>query len=167
MTRGRPGVWRMLREDAPVLAAFFAPALFGWGGAMSLLLLGVPGAVGGALMLLLPFASSPAYLWGYRWADGRERRRRGRAFTEERLPPLAARVVALYGWKAPSEPKERARTEVFALFLEAQRTVEAGGNVLEAGEAVERGVEIADGLLGVEARNGIDATERSRDGRGG
>jgi len=153
---GGLGALRVLRADGVALLVFFGPALFGWGGVMVLLLLGVPGAVGGALLMALPAASFPLYVWGYRWADGRERRRRVRAFEEERLSVLAGRVVALYARRDTSGPGTAAEAEVFALFLRAQRAVEDGADLKGAGEAVEHGLTLADRLLGASRAAGPD-----------
>jgi len=143
------GVLTVLREDAPALTVFFGPGLLGWGGVTLLLLSGaVPGYLGGLLLVLWPAVSFPLYLLGYRWADRRECHRRVEAFADQRLPQLAGRVIALHGRQAPASAEEAAReTEVFALFLLSCQALEADGGLREAGEAVERGVLLADELL--------------------
>jgi hypothetical protein len=143
------GVLKVLREDAPALTVFFGPGLLGWVGTTLLLLFGaVPGYLGGLLLVLWPAVSFPLYLQAYRWADRRERRRRVEAFADERLPRLAGRVISLHGRQVPASAGGAAReTEVFALFLLSCRVLEDDGGLREAGEAVERGVLLADELL--------------------
>ncbi len=88
-----------------------------------------------------------ACLWSYRWIEERKRRERLAALACAGIPQLASRVVALYSWPASSAAEEAAAAEVFALYRQAQQSLEVEKDPRRAGEMIEQGILIADELL--------------------
>ncbi len=157
--KGSPGLLALLREDALALVVIFGPGYAGWGGLTALMVLGViSGAAGGFLMLAWAVVSFLLYLWGYHWLDERKRQERLAALVTVELPRLAERVMALYSRPVSSPEEEPVAAEVFALYWQAQQSLELEKNPRRAGEMIERGVLLADEILTgnlEEARNSV------------
>ncbi len=141
----RLGLLPLIREDVLSLVLFSVPGLVGPVAITALVLIGVISvAVGGILLLLWSLLSFFLCLRAYMWMDERGRRRRVLALALAGLPRLASRVVVLYS--SPVEKSEEV-AEVFALYRQAQQSLEEGKDPGLAGELIERGVYFADELL--------------------
>ncbi len=142
----RPGLLPLIREDVLSLVLFSGLGLVGPVAITALVVPGViSGAVGGILLLLWSLLSFFLCLRAYMWMDERGRRRRVLALALAGLPRLASRVVILYS--SPVEDSEEEVAEVFALYRQAQQSLEEGKDPGLAGEMIERGVYLADELL--------------------
>ncbi len=141
----RLGLLPLIREDVLSLVLFSGLGLVG---PVAITALVVPGvisvAVGGILLLLWSVLSFFLCLRAYIWMDERGRRRRVLALALAVLPRLASRIVVLYS--SPVEESEEV-AEVFALYQQAQQSLEEGKDPGLAGEMIERGVYLADELL--------------------
>ena len=141
----RPGLLPLIREDVLSLVLFSGLGLVGPVAITALVVPGViSGAVGGILLLLWSLLSFFLCLRAYMWMDERGRRRRVLALALAGLPRLASRVVVLY--LSPVEESEEV-AEVFALYRQAQQSLDEGKELGLAGEMIEHGVYLADGLL--------------------
>lgn len=151
----RPGLFPLLREAALPLALFSGVAHGGAATVMGIMAVGVvPGGVGGAMLLVWSVFSLFVSLVGYRWMEERRRSRAVSALAVSGMPRLASAIIALY----PRSLEEPAVAEVFELYRRAQRSLEEG-DYRGAGEAVERGTALADGLLRGAGSVCGDATE--------
>lgn len=143
--RARLGLLPLIREDVLSLVLFSGPVLVGPVAITALVVPGViSGAVGGILLLLWSVLSFFLCLRAYMWMDERGRRRRVSALALAGLSHLASRVMVLYS--SPVEESEEV-AEVFALYQQAQQSLEKGKDPGLAGEMIERGVYLADELL--------------------
>ena len=151
----RQGLFPLLREAALPLALFSGVAHGGAVAMVGLMVVGVvPGGVGGVMLLAWSVFSLLVSLVGYRRMEERRRRLAASALAVSGMPRLASAIIALY----PRSLEEPAIAEVFELYRRAQRSLEEG-DYRGAGEAMERGVALADGVLrGAGAVCG-DATE--------
>ncbi len=141
----RLGLLPLIREDVLSLVLFSVPGLVGPVAITALVLIGVISvAVGGILLLLWSVLSFFLCLRAYIWMEERGRRQRVLALALAGLPRLASRVVVLYS--SPVEKSEEV-SEVFALYRQAQQSLEEGKEPGLAGELIERGVYFADELL--------------------
>lgn len=141
----RPGLLPLIREDVLSLVLFSGPLLVGPVAITVLVVPGViSGAVGGTLLLLWSMLSFFLCVRAYMWMDERGQRRRVLTLALAGLPQLASRVVVLYS--SPVEESEEV-AEVFALYQQAQQSLEQGKDPGLAGEMIERGVYLADELL--------------------
>ena len=133
----------MLREAALPLALFSGVAHAGAAAVVGLMVVGVvPGGVGGAMLLVWSVLSLCLSLLGYRRMEERRKRRAVSALAVSGMPKLASGVIALY----PRPLEEPVIAEVFELYRRAQKSLEEG-DYRGAGEAIERGVALADGIL--------------------
>ncbi len=141
----RLGLLPLIREDVLSLVLFSGLGLVG---PVAITALVVPGvisvAVGGILLLLWSVLSFFLCLRAYIWMEERGRRQRVLALALAGLPRLASRVVVLYS--SPVEESEEV-AEVFALYQQAQQSLEEGKDPGLAREMIERGVYLADELL--------------------
>ena len=145
--RARPGLLPLIREDVLSLVLFSGPVLVGPVAITALVVPGViSGAAGGVLLLLWSVLSFFLCLRAYMWMDERGRRRRVSALALAGLPHLASRVVVLYS-SPVEESEEEGVAAVFALYQQAQQSLEEGKDPGLAGEMIERGVYLADELL--------------------
>ncbi len=141
----RLGLLPLIREDVLSLVLFSVPGLVGPVATTALVLIGgISVAVGGILLLLWSVFSFFLCLRAYIWMEERGRRQRVLALALAGLPRLASRVVVLYS--SPVEKSEEV-SEVFALYRQAQQSLEEGKDPGLAGELIERGVYFADELL--------------------
>jgi hypothetical protein len=134
----RLGLLPLIREDVLSLVLFSVPGLVGLVAITALVL------IGGILLLLWSVLSFFLCLRAYIWMEERGRRQRVLALALAGLPRLASRVVVLYS--SPVEKSEEV-SEVFALYRQAQQSLEEGKDPGLAGELIERGVYFADELL--------------------
>ena len=142
----RLGLLPLIREDVLSLVLVSVPGLVGPVAITALVLIGVISvAVGGILLLLWSVLSFFLCLRAYIWMEERGRRQRVLALALAGLPRLASRVVILYS--SPVEDSEEEVAEVFALYRQAQQSLEEGKDPGLAGELIERGVYFADELL--------------------
>jgi hypothetical protein len=158
---GRSRLLALLRGDTLALILLLGPGHAGWGGLAALTMLGmIPGAVGGVLLLVWAVISLFVCLWSYRWIEERKRRERLAALASAGIPQLASRVVALYSWPASSDREEAVAAEVFALYRQAQQSMEVEKNPRRAREMIEQGLLLADELLTMDSEEGhfLDAT---------
>lgn len=156
---GRLGLLALLREDALALILLLGLGHAGWGVLAALVVLGmISGTAGGVLLLVWAVVSLFACLWSYRWIEEQKRRERLAALASAGIPQLASRVVALYSWPVSSAAEEAAAAEVFALYRQAQQSLEVEKDPRRAGEMIEQGLLIADELLATDSEE-----ERSPD----
>ena len=151
----RPGLFPLLREAALPLALFSGVAHGGSAVVVGLMVVGViSGGVGGATLLVWSVFSLLVSLVGYQRMEERRRSRAVSALAVSGMPRLASGIITLY----PRSPEEPAVAEVFELYRRAQKSLEEGDH-RDAGEAIERGIALADGVL--EGAGSIcgDATE--------
>ena len=138
-----PAFFPLLREAALPLALFSGVAHGGAAVVVGLMVVGVvPGGVGGAMLLAWSVLSLFVSLVGYRRMEERRRRRAVSVLAVSGIQRLASRAIALY----PRPLEEPAIAEVFELYRRAQESLEEG-DYRGAGEAIERGVALADGIL--------------------
>ena len=122
---GRLELLALLREDALALILLLGLGHAGWGVLAALVVLGmISGTAGGVLLLVWAVVSLFACLWSYRWIEEQKRRERLAALASAGIPQLASRVAALYTWPASSAAEEAAAAEVFALYRQAQQSLE-------------------------------------------
>ena len=122
----------------------------------------VPGGAGGVMLLLWSVFSLFVSLVGYRRMEEHRRREMLSALAVSGMPKLASKVIALY----PRPVENPEITEVFELYRRAQASLEEGDH-RGTGEAIERGVALADELLVVgEASVRIDEDQVPRKGDG-
>ena len=139
----RRGLFPLLREAALPLALFSGVAHGGAAVVVGLMAVGVvPGGVRGVALLAWSVFSLLVSLVGYRWMEEQRGRRAASALAVPGMQELASGVIALY----PRSPEEPAIAEVFELYRRAHRSLEEG-DYRGAGEAVERGVALVDGIL--------------------
>ncbi len=93
------------------------------------------------MLLLWSVFSLWMSLVGYRRMEERRSREMVSALAVSRMPRFASKVIALY----PGPVEDPIITEVFELYRRAQGSLEEG-DYRGAGEAVERGISLADGL---------------------
>ncbi|PLS81303.1 MAG: hypothetical protein CYG60_25980 [Actinobacteria bacterium] len=143
---GRPaetGLLPLLREAALPLALFSGVAHGGAAVVVGFMVVGVvPAGVGGVVLPIWSVLSLLVSLVGYRRMEERRRREAVSALAVSGMPRLASAVIALY----PRPLEEPAIAEVFELYRQAQRSLEEG-DYRGAGEAVERGIALADGII--------------------
>ena len=138
-----PGLVPLLRGAALPLAVFSGVAHGGSVVVVGLMVVGVvTGGVGGVLLVLWSVFSLFVSLVGYGWMEERRRREAVSALVVRGMPGLASAVIELY----PRSVEDPAIVEVFELYRQAQRGLEEG-DYRSAGEAIERGIALADGLL--------------------
>lgn len=138
-----PGLLPLFRDAAVPLALFSGVAHLGVAVVLGLVVLGViPGSAGGALLLVWSVFSLLLSLLGYRRMEERRRRGAVSALAVSGTRALASRVIALY----PRPVDDPIIAEVFELYGRAQASLEEG-DYRSAGEAVERGVMLADAIL--------------------
>lgn len=94
----------------------------------------------------------------YRRMEERRRREAVSALAVSGMPRLASAVIALY----PRPLEEPAIAEVFELYRQAQRSLEEG-DYRGVGEAVERGIALADGII---AGGGMPIRGEDEEGKG-
>lgn len=137
------GLLPLLREAALPLALFSGMAHGGAAVVVGLMVVRVvPAAAGGVMLLLWSVFSLWMSLVGYRRMEERRSREMVSALVVSGMPRLASKVIALY----PEPVEDPVITEVFELYRRAQGSLEEG-DYRGAGEAVERGISLADGLL--------------------
>ena len=141
--RVEPGLLPLLREAAVPLALFSGVAHGGAAVLVGLMVArAVSGGAGGTLLLLWSAFSLFVSLVGYRRMEERRRREAASELAASGMRRLASGVVALY----PRPVEDPTVAEVFELYRRAQASLEEG-DYRGAGEAIERGVALADGLL--------------------
>lgn len=137
------GMLVLLREAALPLALFSGVVHFGVAVVVGLMVLGVvSGGFGGTMVFVWSVFSLLLSLAGYRRMEERRRRRAGSALAVAGMQALASRVIALY----PRPVEDPAIAQVFDLYRRAQVSLEEGDH-RSAGEAAERGIELADRVL--------------------
>ena len=137
------GLLPLLREAALPLALFSGVAHLGAAFFLGLMVVGaVSGGAGGAMLLTWSVFSFFVSLVGYRRMEERRRHRAASSLAVSGMGVLASRVIALY----PRPVDDPVIAEVFELYRRAQASLEEGDH-RGAGEAVERGIALADGLL--------------------
>lgn len=94
------------------------------------------------MLLLWSVFSLWMSLVGYRRMEERRSREMVSALVVSGMPRLASKVIALY----PEPVEDPVITEVFELYRRAQGSLEEG-DYRDAGEALQRGISLADGLL--------------------
>ena len=140
---GRSGILPLLREAALPLALFSGVAHGGAAILIGLMVLGtVPGGAGGVMLVLWSVFSLFASLMGYRRMEAHRNGRAVSALAASEMPRLASKVIELY----PGPVGDPAIAEVFELYRRAQGDLEKG-DYRGAGEAIERGIALADGIL--------------------
>ncbi|QIN79568.1 hypothetical protein GBA65_14745 [Rubrobacter marinus] len=133
----------LLRGAALPVALFSGVAHGGAAVLVGLMVAGmVTGGAGGVLLLLWSAFSLFVSLAGYRRMEERRRREAVSSLAASGMAALAYRVIALY----PGPVEDPAVAEVFELYGRAQASLEEG-DYRGAGEAIERGIALADGLL--------------------
>lgn len=138
-----PGLLPLLREAALPLALFSGVAHGGAAVVVGLMVVGVvPGGIGGVMLLVWLVFSLLMSLVGYRRMEERRSRETVSALAVSGMPRFASKVIALY----PRPVEDPVITEVFELYRQAQGSMEEG-DYRGAGEAIERGIALADGLL--------------------
>lgn len=154
------GLLPLIREDALSLALFFGPGLAGPTAITALMLLGViSGATSGLFLFLWAVFSFFVCLGAYTWVDERGRRERISAFALAGMPRLASRVIALYSLPVSSPDRRTGVAEVFALYRQAQRSLEVERNPWRAHEMIEHGVSLADEILAESPTRGLDCDD--------
>ena len=158
-----PGLCPLLREAALPLALFSGVAHGGAAVVVGLMVVGVvPGGAGGVMLLLWSVFSLFVSLVGYRRMEEHRRREMLSALAVSGMPKLASKVIALY----PRPVENPEITEVFELYRRAQASLQEGDH-RGTGEAIKRGVALADELLVVgEASVRIDEDQVPRKGDG-
>ena len=154
----RVGILPLLREAALPLALFSGVVHGGAAILVGLMVMGtVPGGVGGMMLVLWSVFSLFASLMGYRRMEERRNVRAVSALAASEMPRLASKVIELY----PGPVEDPAIAEVFELYRRAQGDLEKG-DYRGTGEAIERGMAMADGILaggGVLVRDEGDEAE--------
>ena len=137
------GVLSPLRDSALPLALFSGVAHVGAAVLVGLMVLGAfPGGAGGVMLVLWSLFSLFVSLVGYRRMEERRSGEAASALAAQAMPKLASKVIELY----PRPIEDPAIAEVFELYRRAQEDLEEGDH-RGAGEAIERGMALAEGIL--------------------
>ena len=133
----------LLRGAALPLALFSGVAHLGAASVLGLMVAGaVPDGVGGVMLPIWAVFSLCVSLAGYWRMEERRRERAASSLVASEICVLASTVIALY----PRPVDDGVIAEVFELYRRAQASLEEGDHP-GAGEAIERGIALADGLL--------------------